>query len=99
MKTLGKPALEALTDQAMAAAASFRPGIDAATLADAEELAVRLAGEFGGSEVTAGRAVLAVSQSLGALLATYEGFPGGLRLVPVVLALAAEQVVREAGST
>ena len=99
MRTLSKPALEALTDQAFAATAEGRKDQDRATAADAGDLAALLAEQFRGDETTAGRAVMTVAMQLGPLLAEYEQFPGGIGLVPVVLALAAEQVVREAGTS
>jgi uncharacterized protein YqgC (DUF456 family) len=98
MTTPATPALQALTDQAFAAAADGRRHQHAVTIADAERFAAKLAVEFRGEEAAASRAVMAAAMVLGTLLARYEQFPGGLELVPVVLALAAEQVAREAGA-
>ena len=96
---LTKPAMDALTDRAFAAARAGRQDQHPATIADAGELAEILAEHFRGDEATAGRAVMTVATQLGYLLARYEQFPGGIELVPVVVALAAEQVAREAGGS
>jgi hypothetical protein len=96
--TLTRPALEALTDQAFAATADMRSGQPECAADDARQAAVALAEQFRGHEATAARAVMAVSMNLGWLLRRYSDFPGGLELVPSVLALAAEQVAREAGA-
>lgn len=96
--TAVRVAMDAATDQAFAAAAESRRKQHSATLADAAEMAADIAEQFRGDEAAAGRAVMAVALQMGPLLARYEDFPGGLRLVPVVRALAAEQVVREAGA-
>lgn len=97
---LTKPALEALTDQAFAATADARKVQPPFAIADASLIAAKIAEQFRGDEAVAARAVMAVSMlCAGGLLARYEDFPGGLGLVPSVLALAAEQVTREAGAS
>ncbi|HEX3957752.1 MAG TPA: hypothetical protein VHZ03_14135 [Trebonia sp.] len=98
--TLTKPALDALTDQAFAATADTRRGQPAFAIADAGHIAAKLAEQFQGDEDIAARAVMAVVLLLGGgLLARYDDFPGGLGHVPTGLALAAEQVAREAGAS
>lgn len=99
MLMLSKSALDALTDQAFAATADMRGTQPRATLADAGELAEIMAGYFRGDETAGARAAMVIAMQLGSLLARYEQFPGGIELVPAVVALAAEQVAREAGAS
>ena len=96
---LTKPALEALTDQAFAATADGRRDQPGIAVTDAARLAAVLAEQFRGDEAIAARAVMAAAIALGPLLAEYDDIPGALRYAPVVFALAAEQVAREAGAS
>jgi hypothetical protein len=97
---LTKPALDALTDQAFAATADAREVQPPFAIADAGHIAAKIAEQFRGDEAIAARVVMAMSMlCAGGLLTRYDDFPGGLEHVPIVLALVAEQVAREAGAS
>lgn len=96
---LTKPALDAMTDQAFAATAKHRPVHDPLTLERASRAATLLAEQFSGHEAVAGRAVMCAAQMLTELVPDYEGTPGGDMVPTLILALAAEQLVREAGAS
>ena len=90
-------------DEAFRAAAGWRasgrPESEAALLV-AAELAALITEQFGRDREVAARAVMAVSQMLGTLLDRAEdgGAAEASAVVTAALALAAEQVVREAGT-
>jgi hypothetical protein len=96
---LTKPALEALTDQAFAVTADTRQAQAEVVITDAGRLAEIIGEHFRGNGAIAARVVMAVAVALPRLLAEYGDWPGGLELVPSVLALAAEQVAREAAAS
>jgi hypothetical protein len=101
---LSKYELNAMTDEAFANAAGWRRSgrPDAvAALQESAEVAAILAEQFGRERETAARAVMVVSQMLGTLL-DKAGDGHGIEpssIVTAVLAFAAEQVVREAGTS
>jgi hypothetical protein len=103
MPGLSKFDLDAMTDEAFRAAAGWRasgrPESEAARPL-AAELAALIAEQFGRDRETAARAVMVVSQMLGTLLDRAEdgGAVEPSAVVTAALALAAEQVVREAGA-
>lgn len=94
-----KPGLNALLDQAFAVTADGREHEPPFAVADAAMIAATLAEQFRGDEIIAGRAFMSAALAAGRLVRRYEDFPGGLDFVQAVLALAAEQLVREAGAS
>jgi hypothetical protein len=103
---LPKVTLDAMTDQALAAAAKAAGAGDPLTehtLTASREVAAVLAEQFRGDEVLAGRAVMCASQMLAGLVVRFQGAQVDDAsigpLVANIFAFAAEQVVREAGAT
>ena len=94
--SIGKVALEAGTDQALAIARDRKgsPG-SAYLLPAAGHLAGTIAEQFAGDEALAGRVLMAASQ----FLATAGEMGVGLVDLTVIVAFAAEQVVREAAES
>lgn len=96
---IGKAALDAMTDQSFAEVREHRAGAPAISLRLAAEAAAVLAEQFPGQRETAGRVSMCIVQML-------EGWArqlGGEEAEAFgpftdILALAAEQVVREAGA-
>jgi hypothetical protein len=97
-----KPALDAIADQSLAAIREHRGEYDPESLRVAGDIAAVLAEQFPDDRVTAGRAIICAVQiaaSLGDQLKGDGTDPGTVvDLLTDVLALAAEQVVREAGA-
>ena len=98
-----KPALDAMTDQSLAAVRAKRDKSPDELVRLAGQVAGILAEQFPDGLVTAGRAVMSAVQMaatvgalVGALAGEAEPDEAVLDLVMDVLALAAEQVVREA---
>lgn len=94
-------AVTAAMDQLFAAARDSRQALtdpDAAALARVAELfAADIAAQFpAGSRKTAGEAVMMAAQFTGAAFAANPGMP--MEVLMCIFALAAEQVVREAGA-
>jgi hypothetical protein len=96
---IGKAALDAMTDQSFAEAREHRACVPAISLRLAAEAAAILAEQFPGQQETAGRVSMCIVQML-------EGWAGQLGGEEAdafgsftdILALAAEQVVRESGA-
>ena len=97
-----KPALDAIADQSLAAIREHRGEYDPDALRVAGEIAAVLAEQFPDDRVTAGRAIICAVQiaaSLGDQLRSDGAEPGEIAdTLTDILALAAEQVVREAGT-
>jgi hypothetical protein len=97
-----KPALDAITDQSLAEIREGRGEYDPEALRLAGDMAAVLAEQFPHDRVTAGRAVICATQmaaTLGDQLRARGAEPGAIvSTLTDILALAAEQVVREAGA-
>lgn len=94
---MGKPALDAITDQSFAAIRDHRGCAPEDVLRLSEEAAAVLAEQFPGQHETAGRVAMSIVQMLEGWAAQLGGEDAEV-IAPLtdVLALAAEQVVREA---
>jgi hypothetical protein len=99
-----KADLDAMTDASLAAAAEQRKvaePLTRAVLPVAANVAAVIAEQFGDHPLVAGRAAMACSQMLGSIIADFEDELTRDEIaviVPRIFALAAEQVVWEAGA-
>jgi hypothetical protein len=97
-----KPALDAIADQSLAAIRDGRDEYDPEAVRVAGDIAAVLAEQFPGDRVTAGRAIICAVQMAAALgdQLREQGAESGsvVDALTDILALAAEQIVREAGT-
>lgn len=95
-----KAALDAMTDQSLAFARDHRADAEPEMLRLSGEAAALLVAQFPGQLGIAGRVVMCVAQQVTGVHALLEDGEGKdtLGQLADVLALAAEQVVREAGA-
>ena len=96
-----KAALDAMTDQSLAFARDHRPEADAESLRMGAESAAMIAAQFPGQGAIAGRVVMCVAQQVTGVRAQFDDgeCKDLLGQLADVLALAAEQLVREAGAS
>lgn len=99
----GKPALDAMTDQSLAFARENRADADPDALRLSAEVAAQIAEQFPGQGHVTGRVLMCVAQMHHGLHdqggPETEAEAAMLGQLADVFALAAEQVVREAGET
>lgn len=95
----GKPALDAMTDQSFARIREERAVAPPELASLGAQAAALIAEQFPASRETAGRAVMAVVHIIAGFADQFDEETGdALDGVTDILALAAEQVVREAGA-
>jgi hypothetical protein len=95
---IGKPALDAMTDQSFAEIRDHRACAPAASLRLSEEAAALLAEQFPGQLETAGRVAMSIVQMLEGWARQIGEEAEVIGPFTDVLALAAEQVAREAST-